>query len=58
MKTALGMLFHYALSLPRIDVGECAATMLSEVVKGFEKDTIENDYLIEQGRRVLDGAGK
>jgi hypothetical protein len=39
--------------LPRISVGEVAAAMLDQVVKGFEKEPLHNDDLARIGAGVL-----
>ena len=58
LRTAFSTVLHYTISLPKIDVRECAAAMLSEVVYGFEKETLENGELVVKGKKVLSGGGK
>lgn len=41
------------ISLPKIDVSEIAATLLDQVVKWFEKDTLLNKDLVRIGQKAL-----
>lgn len=41
------------IGLPEVDVGEIAATLLNQAVKGIEKETLLNEDLIRIGQRVL-----
>jgi hypothetical protein len=41
------------LPVPRIPVGEVAAAMLDQVVKGFEKEPLQNEDLARIGSAVL-----
>jgi hypothetical protein len=41
------------IDLPKIDVSEIAATLLDQVVKGFEKDTLLNEDLVRIGQKAL-----
>ena len=58
VRTALATVFNYTISLPKIDLRECAAAMLREVVNGFEKETLENGDLIDTGRKAIKSAEK
>jgi hypothetical protein len=40
-------------SLPSVSVSECSATMLDQVVNGFEKEPLANEDLVRIGRGVL-----
>ncbi|TVY64300.1 hypothetical protein LSUE1_G006817 [Lachnellula suecica] len=42
------------VGLPRVEVSEIAAAMITAVVGGFEKDTYLNEDLVRIGRKVLD----
>jgi hypothetical protein len=41
------------IGLPKIDVSEIAATLLDQVVKEFEKDTLLNEDLVRIGQKAL-----
>lgn len=41
------------LGVPEVDLSQMAATLIDQVTNGFEKETLENDDLIEIGRKVL-----
>ncbi|KAL8948604.1 MAG: hypothetical protein Q9222_005220 [Ikaeria aurantiellina] len=57
LKTALAVVLWYVIGLPRVDVKECAAAMLHEVVQGFSKEPLLNEDLVRIGRREL-GSGR
>jgi hypothetical protein len=41
------------IGLPKVEVSEIAATLLEQVVKGIEKETLLNDDLIRIGQKAL-----
>jgi hypothetical protein len=49
------MAFAARLVMPMrsVSVTECSATMLDQVVNGFDKEPLENEDLVSIGRRVL-----
>lgn len=57
MQTALATVLKYIMSLPSVDVKECSAAMLQEVVEGITKDLLSNEDLVETGRQELGRAG-
>ncbi len=55
-------MLHSTIGLPKVDVGECAAAMLQQVmIDGSEdmtKDTLENEDLVRIGRACLNDKTK
>jgi hypothetical protein len=45
--------FLSVIGVPNVQVTEIAATLLNQVINGFEKDTLKNDDLVAIGRRAL-----
>ncbi|KAF7907561.1 uncharacterized protein EAF01_005147 [Botrytis porri] len=43
------------IGLPKVDVGQIAATLLEQAVKGIEKETLSNEDLVRIGDKVLSG---
>jgi hypothetical protein len=41
------------VGVPKVEVTEIAATMVDQVVNGFEKDTLLNEDLVRIGSEVL-----
>jgi hypothetical protein len=57
-KTAIAKtMIRFIVGLPRVEVTEIAACMLSGVIEGFEKDTYENEDLVRIGRAALEKYG-
>jgi hypothetical protein len=46
------------LGASKVDVRECAAAMIDQVVNGFEKDPLTNADLVRLGREVLERDAK
>ncbi|KAI1457874.1 hypothetical protein F4805DRAFT_158284 [Annulohypoxylon moriforme] len=43
------------IGLPKVDVSEISATLLDQVINGFEKDTLQNEDLVRIGQEILQG---
>ncbi|KAF7904247.1 hypothetical protein EAF00_001581 [Botryotinia globosa] len=43
------------IGLPKVDVSQIAATLLEQLVKGIEKETLSNEDLIRIGNKELSG---
>jgi nucleoside-diphosphate-sugar epimerase len=57
-KTAIAKtMIRFVVGLPRVEVTEIAACMLSGVIEGLEKDTYENEDLVRIGRAALEKYG-
>ena len=41
------------MSMRSVSVTECSATLIDQVVNGFDKEPLENEDLVSIGRRVL-----
>ncbi|KFY40151.1 hypothetical protein V494_03624 [Pseudogymnoascus sp. VKM F-4513 (FW-928)] len=50
---AVGSVGRAIISLPILDVGEIAATLLQQAINGIEKETLLNDDLVRIGQKVL-----
>ncbi|KAK4208553.1 protein FMP52, mitochondrial [Rhypophila decipiens] len=50
-----GVFLHSIVGLPSIGVDQIAATLIHEVLHGFESDTLLNDDMVRIGQGVLDG---
>lgn len=44
--------------IPKVELSECAAAMIDQVMNGFEKDPLNNADLIRLGRKALERDGK
>jgi hypothetical protein len=49
----LGSIGRAIISLPILDVGEIAATLLQQAVNGIEKDTLLHEDLVRIGQKAL-----
>jgi len=46
------------VGLPKIEVSECAAAMIDQVINGFEKEPLDNTDLVRLGRKALERNAK
>ena len=51
-KRAVASALYYTMSVPSVNVGQCAAAMLEQVVGGIEKEPLLNDDLVEVAERM------
>jgi hypothetical protein len=47
------MVLRTVVGLPNVAVGQVAATLIDQVINGFEKDTLLNEDLVRMGEKVL-----
>jgi hypothetical protein len=40
------------MTVPTIDRGDCVAVMLDQVIRGFEKEPLENTDLVEMAKKL------
>jgi len=52
LKWVGAIVLKYAMSVPNVTVAEISAAMLSEIINGFQKETLENDDLVRIGREA------
>ncbi|KAM5349901.1 hypothetical protein ACJ41O_006406 [Fusarium nematophilum] len=55
LMTTAAALAGSIISLPIINVDQVAATLLNQVIEGFEKDTLLNDDLARIGQKAMEG---
>ena len=53
MRSIVAFAMRWTVSIPSVSVTECSATMLDQVVNGFDKEPLVNEDLVRIGRRVL-----
>jgi hypothetical protein len=53
MRSIMAFAMRLAMSMPSVTVTEISATMLDQVVNGFEKEPLMNEDLVRIGQRVL-----
>lgn len=53
MRSIVALVIRVATLKACVTVTECSATLLDQIVNGFEKEPLENEDLIRIGRRVL-----
>ena len=53
LKTIGATVLKYTISLPNVNVSECSAAILHEVVHGFTKEPLENEDLVRIGGKTL-----
>ena len=58
IRTMFASIFYYTVSMPRIDIRECSAAALHEILQGFSKDPLENEDLVRIGRQRLTSNNK
>jgi len=51
------LVLRTVVGLPKVEVGQVAATLIDQAINGFENDTLLNEDLVRIGMKVL-GEGK
>lgn len=51
------MVLRTVVGLPKVEVGQVAATLIDQAINGFETDTLLNEDLVSMGAKLL-GEGK
>ena len=52
-RSIMAFVMRLAVSMPSVTVTEISATMIDQVVRGFDKEPLVNDDLVRIGGRVL-----
>jgi len=47
------LVLRTVVGLPKVEVGQVAATLIDQAINGFEKDTLSNEDLVRMGAKVL-----
>lgn len=52
MTSILARAASMVMPIPTVDRGDCVAVMLDQVIKGFEKEPLENADLVEMAKKL------